>query len=1012
MAVYGVSHYGVDTYGLGPAQGAYPGSAQPIPVINTAYLIQNFVASPVDYQNVVLTWDAIDSNTITTVTEFRLITNPWGFPVDQTDGEILVDLTGSFHQITQYTDPSQTPGTLAYYGIYLLTSGGWVRAGFATCLVPVNHGMGARLFDLLPSYFQDFGQSAGNDTTGNVELAAPTVPASGTPLLNPYALNVTVTFGDNTTTVLIDGVTHGNTERVTLPAGSTITLGYTSGTPQWFWSTIPEPGPSTYIRSYLNVLGYGLDYLRTQYDFEFDSLNDPMKMSLGDLQNLALELGVPYTTEIPAYDMRKAVLFWARVMLERGTIGGIAEHITLLTGYDVDLQVSPNLMLDDDQSVPIDPGYPAWSSATPYVIGNIVTYPVPVMWNPASTYTTGNVVEYNGQLYTATTTSVGVPPGGAGWNQNVVGPYTYVCIANVTSAPGPAPSGTLSSNGTWTAIFGGDKNGSEYTESLQISGLLGNAGTWEFLEPGGTELDTHVGVGFPDPITWLQSGSTPLTIPNGVTHTIRALNNSGSTQAGALLRSLCRGTTGTVAPDPQLVVEHGVPVPKFNNEILTWSSTATYHTGDIVRYGNTDFIALRESTNATPPGLGIPLNPNYNFETSFTGTWTSDGVCTVTQVTSPVMVGTDAMHVAFTGTNASVHVTGAQVPVIPGATYEVTGFAFTTVASQNVKLVVNYYDPFGNFVSAVTPTATTLTTSTWNPLVVSFTVPAGVYSAAILPTSTGSGTWTANVTWDLVVLSLVSSPEWAGLTRDKRVPVMLSGYALDDLGSISPAPVTASFTPFIEWYDDWGNFITRVLGPSGTGYRWDSFQTAAGVPFIGRYTDDGSEIWSGPEGTWTVATNGSVYAGTTPAIGAIATAAAGYQAVTVTQPAPASHDVGVLFWYLDNNNYWYAGLNALYYRASGTTTIVNYTGTPAVTGDRIYVWTNNTTSTATLVNGSALTGPFIVVWKNSYTTANILVAVTSGTVHTGEVAMPTSPAPYLPSTGATSSFGGIIMEVT
>jgi hypothetical protein len=97
----------------------------------------------------------------------------------------------------------------------------------------------------------------------------------------------------------------------------------------WQWIAPAGNTENTTLEDFLSVVGMGLDLVKTQYDLAFNSLNDPMTMSLGNLASLCGEIGLPYNPEIPAYTMRKAALFWARVMQERGTIGGIAEHITL-----------------------------------------------------------------------------------------------------------------------------------------------------------------------------------------------------------------------------------------------------------------------------------------------------------------------------------------------------------------------------------------------------------------------------------------------------------------------------------------------------------------------------------------------------------------------------------------------------------------------------------------------------------------------------------------------------------
>ena len=117
-----------------------------------------------------------------------------------------------------------------------------------------------------------------------------------------------------------------------------------------------------------------MDYLRTQYGMLLTHLNDPMAIPLGDLVNLAGELGMPFQPDIPASLMRKAAANWTHVCQQRGTPGGISEHVTLLTGYPVDLRAGRNLMLANDQAGPVDPVPAAWSAGTGYAVGELVTY--------------------------------------------------------------------------------------------------------------------------------------------------------------------------------------------------------------------------------------------------------------------------------------------------------------------------------------------------------------------------------------------------------------------------------------------------------------------------------------------------------------------------------------------------------------------------------------------------------------------------------------------------------------
>ncbi len=1006
MATYGYDDYGLSTYGPTPPTGNYPGSQITIPVVNTAYIFPGMAATVQDYGNILVTWGPLGPGTNATVTEFRLISNTWGFPVDENDGTIVLDVTGAPPSYPySYVDTSPSPGTVQYYGIYVLSAGVWLRGGFTAGLMPYYYGYDIKLMQDLPAFFQS--QTIDTVVT-DIPVPAPTMPSSGGNVSNPYSYDVDVwlSFACN---VLVNNIPLGMQSFFTLPANGSVTISYSSA-PEWQWVNRAEQPDNQALPQFLAVVGMGLDLVKSQYDQKFNSLNNPMTMSLGDLENLCAEIGLPYNPELPAYTTRKAALFWGRVMQERGTLAGIAEHITLLTGYQADIQTTRNFMLDDDQSEPDDPRTAPWSANMSYVAGNLVTFPVAQSWSVVSTYNVGSVVMYNDLFYTCTvanTTQV-LPTTTANWSQSVNGPYLYVCIlANENEQP----SGSLSATTYWTAVYGGDKNGAEYNVPISISGLASNSGTWEFTNASGAAYASAMGVGFPTPQAWAESGTTPVTGPNGYGNTFRVNNNTGSTITNALLRSVARSTAGVTAtalyPDPQLVIEHGVPVP---SGIQPWNSTTTYQTNQVVSFGNTNFIALRQSTGATPPGQQVVLNQNYDFETGITP-WQGNNA-TVTQSASFAYHGTHSMSLVSTAVNG--YAFPENVPAIPGATYVATALAFASTGTPSVSLHANWNDPFGTYLSGAFPTAVVLATSTWTAISNVFTVPNNAGTVYINPTNAASGVTTY---WDLVELTCVATPEWAPLGADHRLPVTMSGYAISDLG-FTPT-VSTTVTPFAEFYDSWGSIITRVFartsstsGGYPTNYQFDGFDTGAGYPLAGRLPAIPTAVWSVPAGTWTVSTNGVAYAGTSDAdaIGVVASAAQGTSAVTVSNPAQAGDDCGALFWYENTSNFWMAGLSALYYVESATTRVVAYTGTAPATGDRIYAEFNNTTSTTTIPTGT-LVGPSVLVYKNSRTSANTLVVIGSGGTAT-HTAMSSLTTPYLPSTSATTSNAGIASIAT
>jgi hypothetical protein len=379
VSTYGITRYGSpNLYGLTRPVTVIPGGPT-LPLISSAYLIDPFTAMPIDYQSVLLTWNGPDPTTGTPMNEFRLLSSRYGYPVDENDGNILLDTTSAPGH--QFVDQNVVPGQMVYYGFYILGANSqWVRAGFAACLMPVNHDYASRLWSYLPEYLRD---------VANGELTA---NAAG----------------------------------------------------------------DTYLSQYLQVAGWALDYLKTQYDFLYNTQNDPQRMSFADLAQLAAQLGMPFSAEIPAYSLRQAAANWATVMRERGSLAGVSEHIALLSGFGADIQLSANVMLENDQSDPTDPAFPPWSAGIPYVTGEIVSWPVYQSWTASQSYIVNNYVVYNGVNYQCIATGgAGVPPVGAVTSGTywaiAAGPYLYECTTAITALPGNAPPGVGAAGTTRTA---------------------------------------------------------------------------------------------------------------------------------------------------------------------------------------------------------------------------------------------------------------------------------------------------------------------------------------------------------------------------------------------------------------------------------------------------------------------------------------------------------------------------------------------------------------------------------
>jgi hypothetical protein len=459
MALYGYTIYGTDTYGYD---------------LPPAYRVDPFVAVPVNYNSVNISWSTPSG----TILAYRLIKNRWGFPVDQDDGDILIDSVN--FPGNQFVDTNVTPGAYQYYGFYVLLSflgNQWVRSGVTACLMPKNFQSGFTIHELIPAFYHL--QSQGGILDANV-----------------------------------------------------------------------DDFPSEILDFFCNVLGWGIDYLKTQYD-TYLNVNNPWTIPLGDLLNLATELGININPDLHPYTLRKAVYYNATVNQQRGTTSGLVQELDILTGYSADLQVAQNFMLENDQSAFLDPSFLPWSANIAYNINEYVSY------------------------------------------QN----YWYQCIA--TGNIGHAPTGTSSSNTWWQAVLSVDDH------TVLLNSITNNINTWELLVPSAangapvsTSLYEVLGI------------SNPL-LPASFTYNgLDCYNKSGSTTT-ILVRSISRvpadiTTNGpNFPPNKDQGVKDGIPVPFVNNSLTwngtTWNATTRFGTDQIVTYSNVPFMALRASTNVLPP---------------------------------------------------------------------------------------------------------------------------------------------------------------------------------------------------------------------------------------------------------------------------------------------------------------------------------------------------------------------------------------------------------------------------
>lgn len=354
-------------------------------------------------------------------------------------------------------------------------------------------------------------------------------------------------------------------------------------TPSFFLQNV-EPseafiGDDLYSQ-FCNVLGWGLDYLRTQYD-TYLNINNPWTIPPDDLWNLALELGININPDIHTYTLRKAVYYNAIVNQQRGTLTGINTQLAALTGYEADIQIGNNIMLENDQSYFPDPSFQNWSQYQQYNLNEIVTF----------------------------------------------GNFYYKCIS--TANLGNAPTGLNSSN-TWWQPF------TQHVDTITLANpVTGGFNTWEVVVPGATN-GTVAGTLFET-----DGVENRLNAADNAFNALTMQNTTGATNT-MWIRSVARNLSldyPSVAPnflpDKYQAIADGIPVPYLLNP---WEPNIRYATDSVVEYSGIPYTALRASTDIVPPysvmrsssNEWAPISNDQRFRICISGYFTGTSATVIT----------------------------------------------------------------------------------------------------------------------------------------------------------------------------------------------------------------------------------------------------------------------------------------------------------------------------------------------------------------------------------------------
>jgi hypothetical protein len=659
MTIYGRDYYGQDPnnayvyYGL-----TFPGQAQPSSTVTTAvkpqYNVDPFVANSVDYNHILLNWT---QPAVAGWSDFRLLSNRYGFPVDENDGVLLLDAGGSTWPGSSYLDSNVIPGTYHHYGIYLLVNDTTVSTTNVTISPPLNQTQSTWANGVGQAYISTNGGTA--TVTNNIPNGAPypygikyVAPAGGTgtcsfPFNAPVAVAVSTVYtvtawvysptgkvimgmdwetgADsqvsntvNTITVPVNKWTQVSTQ-VTSP-GSGVTLGSaifygTSDAGQCAYTifatgiTIQQGVASTitatqsqgvWVRAGLAACLAPTNFNTTQ--FLINTIPEYFKQGItGDLTtdesgNLFLE---QYLSVIAwSVDYLKTALVVAQNVNNPDIIPvNDLYNLALTLGFPFEPEISAGVIRMGLKNV-------AQLVQQRGTLEGIAAY---------ATNLAGMAIDlqvgYNLML-DDNTSNFKYPQSLGIWDAtksyqigDIVDYQKYKYISNVVNNVNNTPTGTTSNNASWNAMY--------YTSTANSPGYITNPVTnWPSSYEPRWASSSHQ---FPNDVTALRESVgilDPLDTTQYHSKGLKIRNNSGGSTT-IDLRSVSRTPADFTAlndqPDAQQVINDGVPVP-YTLPSQVWSSTTAYQTGQIVSYQGLPFVALKASTNVAPPSNYTPSN--------------------------------------------------------------------------------------------------------------------------------------------------------------------------------------------------------------------------------------------------------------------------------------------------------------------------------------------------------------------------------------------------------------------
>lgn len=536
--------YGVDIFGT-----VRYGYSQP-----KSLSVEPFYAVQSDYGRISLSWEAPNDSSWN---RLRLVRNKDGYPSTPNDGTLLLEATTQSLR-TSYDDVDLEQGSIYYYAVFMAQdANAWSSATTynQSDIVTYNGNYWVSLQINNTNHAPAAGSAYWNST-----VYLPTWYPAGTA---------------SAITVRDYGYSKYLYDRTPQP--------YKIIKSDIFSNTTIDNQP---LYDYLSLFGYHLDMLKTDYTQLLNANNTDL-VSAHKLDLLGQQFGIS-TDYISSPRLRRERVKYASVNYRlKGTAQGIHNAIAAITGWDSDISIGNNMMLNSDQSAFIHPSYDLWRADTNYV--------------------TGQFVEYNG--------------------------YNYVArVAAYGSAQ--APSGIGTTNTWWQYQV------QSFDSSTLFNQSTTGISTWGRYNNSGISSSFGVMVGVPNPnnttynawnaAAFKVTSAVPLTGATGLlsiaTLHITAWSNATNYAIGAYVtytdgntykatKPSGPGNGGAVAPGSDNLtwdiqasnigvgkdqfVKDGIPIPSYPS----YDPTFTFQPGDQIQYQGNLYLCVIETKNNPPTGL-------------------------------------------------------------------------------------------------------------------------------------------------------------------------------------------------------------------------------------------------------------------------------------------------------------------------------------------------------------------------------------------------------------------------